>query len=149
MPLFFAFLESLNRLPIVFEGKFLGFNLGMSPFVRLFGGNFDFSVFIDSFTNGGWIYLLLPILVGLTTFFSFKLNSGVSSGSEEQRHQMKVMMNVMLVFIVITSFTMPTSIIIYWITGSLFTIVQAEIIRRMKENVRGSEKRIKKSRRSA
>ena len=148
MPLFFAFLESLNRLPIVFEGKFLGFNLGMSPFVKLFGGSFDFSVFADSFTNGGWIYLLLPILVGLTTFFSFKLNSGVSSGSEEQQHQMKTMMNVMLVFIVITSFTMPTSIIIYWITGSLFTIVQAEVIRRMKENARGSEKRIKKPRRS-
>ncbi len=149
MPLFFAFLESLNRLPIVFEGKFLGFNLGMSPFVKLFGGSFDFSVFADSFTNGGWIYLLLPILVGFTTFFSFKLNSGVSGGSEEQQHQMKTMMNVMLVFIVITSFTMPTSIIIYWITGSLFTIVQAEVIRRMKENVRGSEKRIKKPRRSA
>ena len=148
MPLFFAFLESLNRLPIVFEGKFLGFNLGMSPFVKLFGGSFDFSVFADSFTNGGWLYLLLPILVGLTTFFSFKLNSGVSSGSEEQQHQMKTMMNVMLVFIVITSFTMPTSIIIYWITGSLFTIVQAEVIRRMKENVRGSKKRIKEPRRS-
>ena len=58
-------------------------------------------------------------------------------------------MNVMLVFIVITSFTMPTSIIIYWITGSLFTIIQAEVIRRMKENARGSEKRIKKQRRSA
>ena len=149
MPLFFAFLESLNRLPIVFEGKFLGFNLGMSPFVKLFGGNFDFSVFMDSFTNGGWIYLLLPILVALTTFFSFRLNSGVSSGNEEQMHQMKVMMNVMLVFIVITSFTMPTSIIIYWITGSLFTIIQAEVIRRMKENVKGGTKRIKKQRRSA
>ncbi len=148
MPLFFAFLESLNRLPIIFEGKFLGFHLGMSPFVKLFGGNFDFSVFVQSFTNGGFIYLLLPILVGLTTFFSFKLNSGVSSGSEEQRHQMKIMMNVMLVFIVITSFTMPTSIIIYWITGSLFTIIQAEVIRRMKENVRGSKKRSKKPRRS-
>ena len=149
MPLFFAFLESLNRLPIVFEGKFLGFNLVMSPFVKLFGGNFDFSVFMDSFTNGGWIYLLLPILVALTTFFSFRLNSGVSSGNEEQMHQMKVMMNVMLVFIVITSFTMPTSIIIYWITGSLFTIIQAEVIRRMKENVKGGTKRIKKQRRSA
>lgn len=149
MPLFFAFLESLNRLPIVFEGKFLGYHLGMSPFVRLFGGSFDFSVFAQSFTNGNWIYLLLPILVGLTTFFSFKLNSGVSGGSEEQQHQMKTMMNVMLVFIVITSFTMPTSIIIYWITGSLFTIVQAEVIRRMKENARGSKKRIKKQRRSA
>ena len=149
MPLFFAFLESLNRLPIVFEGKFLGYNLGMSPFVKLFGGSFDFSVFADSFTNGGWIYLLLPILVGFATFFSFKLNSGVSSGNEEQMHQMKVMMNVMLVFIVITSFTMPTSIIIYWITGSLFTIIQAEVIRRMKENVKSGKKRGKNVRRSA
>lgn len=148
MPLFFAFLESLNRLPIVFEGKFLSYHLGMSPFVKLFGGNFDFSVFVESFTNGGWIYLLLPVLVGLTTFFSFRLNSGVSGGSEEQQHQMKTMMNVMLVFIVITSFTMPTSIIIYWITGSLFTIVQAEVIRRMKENAKGSKTRIKKPRRS-
>lgn len=144
MPLFFAFLESLNRLPIVFEGSFLGYNLGTSPFVKLFGGNFDFSKFIESFSNGSFIYLLLPILVALTTFFSFKLNSGVSSGSEEQQHQMKTMMNVMLVFIVFTSFTMPTSIILYWITGSLFTIVQAEVIRRMKENARGSKVRIKK-----
>ena len=149
IPLFFAFLESLNRLPIIFEGKFLGYHLGTSPFVKLFGGSFDFSVFAKSFTNGNWLYLLLPILVALTTFFSFRLNSGVSGGDEEQQHQMKIMMNVMLVFIVITSFTMPTSIIIYWITGSLFTIVQAEVIRRMKENARGSKKRIKKQRRSS
>ena len=144
MPLFFAFLESLNRLPIVFEGKFLGYNLGMSPFVKLFGGTFDFGKLVSSFGNGSFIYLLLPLLVGLTTYFSFKLNSGVSTGSEEQESQMKTMMNVMLVFIIFTSFTMPTSIILYWVTGSIFTIVQAEIIRRMKNDSRGSEKRIKK-----
>ena len=89
MPLFFAFLESLNRLPIVFEGKFLGYNLGTSPFVKIFGGSLDFGKLVNSFSNGSWIYLLLPILVGLATFFSFKLNSGVSSGSEEQQDQMK------------------------------------------------------------
>ncbi|MDD6323732.1 MAG: YidC/Oxa1 family membrane protein insertase [Bacilli bacterium] len=143
MPLFFAFLESLNRLPIVFEGRFLGYKLGTSPFVALFGSNFDVGKLISSFSNGNFIYLILPIMVALTTFLSFKLNSGVSSGSDEQQSQMKTMMNVMLVFIVFTSFTMPVSIILYWVTGSLFTIVQAEIIRRMKEN--GSNKvRIKK-----
>lgn len=144
MPLFFAFLESLNRLPIVFEGKFLGFNLGMSPFIKLFGGSFNFSKFLDSFTNGNIIYLLLPILVGLSTYFSFKLNSGMNAGSDEQQQQMKTMMNTMLVFIVFTSFTMPVSIILYWITGTLFTIVQAEMIRRMKDDSRGSKARIKK-----
>ena len=143
MPLFFAFLESLNRLPIVFEGKFLGYNLGMSPFVKLFGGTFNFNKLLASFSNGNFIYLILPILVGLATYFSFKLNSGVSS-SEEQQQQMKTMMNVMLVFIIFTSFTMPTSIIIYWVTGSIFTVIQAWIIRRMKDGSKGSKSRIKK-----
>lgn len=144
MPLFFAFLESMNRLPIVFEGKFLGLNLGMSPFVKIFGESFSFDKIIDGFSNGSFVYLLLPILVGLATFFSFKLNSGVSSGNKEQERQMKTMMNVMLGLIVFTSFTMPTSIILYWIAGSLFTIIQAEIIRRMKNGSRGNKKRIKK-----
>ena len=48
MPLFFAFLESLNRLPIVFEGKFLCFKLGTSPFVQLFGSSFNFSKLFNS-----------------------------------------------------------------------------------------------------
>lgn len=144
MPLFFAFLESLNRLPIVFEGKFLWFNLGMSPFVKLFGGSFNFGKFLNSFGNGNFIYLFLPILVGLSTYFSFKLNSGMNTGSDEQQEQMKTMMNTMLVFIVFTSFTMPVSIILYWITGTLFTIVQAEMIRRMKDGSRDSKTRIKK-----
>ena len=139
MPLFFAFLESLNRLPIIFEGKFLGYNLGMSPYVGLFGDSFSFNKLFSSFGNGNYIYLLLPVIVGLTTYFSFSLNSGVS-GSDEQQQQMKSMMNVMLIFIVFTSFTMPTSIILYWVTGSLFTIVQAEAIRRMKYGSRSNKK---------
>ena len=143
MPLFFAFLESLNRLPIVFEGKFLGFNLGMSPFVKMFGNGFSFDKLLASFGNGSIIYIILPILVAFSTYFSFKLSSN-ASGNEEQQHQMKTMMNVMLVFITFTSFTMPTSIILYWVTSSLFTILQGQMIRRVKDGSRSSKKRIKK-----
>lgn len=144
MPLFFAFLESLYRIPAVFEGKFLMFNLGTSPFNALFGTSFSFDHFINSFSTGSWVYLLLPIFVGLTTFYSFKMNSGLSvGGNKDQEKQMKMMMNMMLVFIIFASFTMSTSIIIYWIVGSLFTIVQTAIIRR-KKDVRSNEKRSKK-----
>ena len=69
MPLFFAFLESLNRIPAVFEGTLFGFNLGTSPFNALFGGSFDFNHFAASFRHGDFIYLLLTIIVGATTFF--------------------------------------------------------------------------------
>ena len=142
LPLFFAFLESLNRIPIVFEGKFLGLHLGMSPFVKIFGNSFSFNKLISCFGNGSFVYLILPILVCLTTYFSFKnSNSGASS---EQQDQMKTMMNVMLVFIVFTSFTMPVSIILYWVTGSIFTICQTEVIRRMKNESTGNKKRSKK-----
>lgn len=138
MPLFFAFLESLYRIPAVFEGDFLVYKLGTSPFNALFGSSFSFDNFIASFSNGNIFYLLLPIVVGLTTFFSFKMNSGMNTGTNpEQEKQMKMMLNVMLVFITIMSFTMSTSIIIYWITGSLFTIIQTAIIRR-KKNARSS-----------
>lgn len=139
LPLFFAFLESLNRLPIVFEGEFLGLNLGMSPFVKIFGSSFSFDKLFSCFGNGSFVYLILPVLVCLSTYFSFKVNSN-SGGNDEQQQQMKTMMNVMLVFIVFTSFTMPTSIILYWVTGSLFTIVQAEMIRRMKNGSTSSKK---------
>ncbi|MBQ9011934.1 MAG: YidC/Oxa1 family membrane protein insertase [Bacilli bacterium] len=84
MPLFFAFLESLYRIPAVFEGKFLTFNLGTSPFNALFGTKFSFDHLADAFSTGSWIYILLPILVGLATFFSFKMNSGMTSGNHDQ-----------------------------------------------------------------
>lgn len=144
MPLFFAFLESLYRIPAVFEGKFLAFNLGTSPFNALFGSSFSFDHLVTSFSTGQWVYIILPILVGLATFFSFKMNSGLNTGGNpEQAGQMQMMMNIMLVFIIIASFTMSTSIIIYWITGSLFTIVQTLIIRRKKDDG-NSKKRSKK-----
>lgn len=141
MPLFFAFLESLNRIPAVFEGTFLGFNLGTSPFNAVFGGSFSFDAFINSFSTGDAIYLLLPIIVGASTFFSFKLNSGLNNSIPDQAKQMRMMMNIMLVFIIIASFTMATSIIIYWVTGSLFTIIQTLVLRRKSHgsNSKGSK----------
>lgn len=144
MPLFFAFLESLYRIPAVFEGEFLGFSLGMSPFSALFGTSFSFSNFADSFASGNIIYILLPVLVGLATFFSFKMNSGATAMNSDQEKQMKLMMNIMMVFITVVSFTMSTSIIIYWITGSLFTIIQTLLIRRKNDDVRVVKVRSKK-----
>lgn len=143
LPLFLVFLESLNRLPIIFEDKFLGFNLGTTPFTALFGDSLNFNHFFASFGNGQWIYILLPIIVALGTYFSFKFNSGMSGNSDKQQKQMNTMINIMLVFIVFSSFVMPTSIIIYWITGNIFTIIQSELIRRSK-NARSNTKVIKK-----
>ncbi len=116
LPLFFAFYEALNRLPILFEDKFLTFNMGMTPLAAIEKGNY--------------IYLILPILVGIVTYYSFKMNK--MSVSKEQESQMKMMFNVMIIVIFITSFSMSTAIILYWIINSGFTIIQNILVKRSK-----------------
>lgn len=119
IPLFFAFLEALNRLPVIFEEKFIGFELGTSP--------------MTAFKSGHWYYLIFVILVVVTTFFSFKLNQ-TASMSKEQEQQMKMMMNMSIIFIGIASISMSTGIELYWIVNSGFTIIQNLLVKRSKKN---------------
>ena len=118
IPLFLAFYEALYRLPVLFEDKFLVFNMSTTP--------------ISGMSSGNYIYLILPIIVGVVTYFSFKLNSGANAGADQAK-QMKTMMNTMMILIVFTSFSMSTAIILYWITNSSFTIVQNLLVKRSKK----------------
>ncbi len=118
IPLFFAFYESMNRLPVVFEGTFLRiFNLGESP--------------LNALQSGRWYYLVLVVLVAVVTYFSFKLNK-TASMSSEQAKSMNMTTNIMIVFIIFASFSISTSIALYWIFNSGFTIVQNLLVKRGK-----------------
>ena len=113
IPIFFAFYEALYRLPILFEGKFLGLNMGMTPLAAAGAGD--------------WYYLVLPVIVGLVTYFSFKMNKQQQAG--DQQKQMNMMFNIMVVMIFITSFSMSVAIIIYWVVNSVLGIVQNLIVK--------------------
>ncbi len=98
----------MNRVPALFEDKFLGFQLGTTPIVGM--------------SNGNYLYILLIILIIGTTYFSFKLNG--TATSPDQAKQMKTMSMFMIVFISIASFSLATGIALYWIASSVFTIGQ-------------------------
>ena len=121
IPLFFAFYESLNRLPVLFEGSILGFHLGTSP--------------LKGISTGNYLYIILIVLVALTTYFSFKLNSSMNT-SGDQAKQMKMMSNISIVLITFASFTMTTGIELYWIANSGFTVIQNLLVKRGKKNVK-------------
>ena len=108
IPVFFAFLEAVNRVPALFEDKFLGLHLGTNPLVAL--------------AKGEYYYLILIALIILTTYFSFKLNATATTADQEK--QMKFMTRFMIIFITVASFSLPTAIAIYWIATSVFTILQ-------------------------
>ncbi len=119
LPLFFAFLEAINRIPAIFEGDFFfGMKLGMTPWVGI--------------REGRYIYILLIILIILSTYFSFKKSMN-SQPNDEMQQQMQFMMKFMIVMICVASFSLPTAIALYWIVTNVFAVVQNYIINKSLE----------------
>lgn len=116
LPIFIAFFEAVQRTPVIFEDKFLGLQLGTTPAIGITTGTF-------------YSYAIIMIIIAITTFFSFKMNS---TGNMEDP-SMKMMPIIMSVMIVITAIFMPTGLGIYWVTSNLFTIVQNILVKRSKD----------------
>ena len=116
MPIFFAFLEAVYRVPAFFENNFLVYNLGTTPLEGIKSGNY-------------WYVIIVLLIIG-ATYFSFKNMN--NSGDDMQAQQMKMMSTFMVVFISIVSFSLPTSIALYWIVSNGFTVVQNMLLKRGK-----------------
>ena len=112
LPLFFGFLQAINRVPAIFEGKFLNLSLGMTP--------------ITGISKGNYAYLILIALVMVTTYYSFK--KSFQQTATGQQSQTRSMLIVMLVMIFVASFSLPTAIALYWIVTNAFIVVQNYII---------------------
>lgn len=115
IPLVMAYYEAINRTPIIFEGNFLSLNLGTTPWTAI--------------THGKNIYIILIVLIFLTTLVSFKKTLKDQSA---QAQNMKFSLYFMLAIITYASFTMSSALGIYWVTSSLFTIIQNLLVERKK-----------------
>ena len=116
LPLFFAFLEAINRVPAIFENYFWKFQLGTTPLVGIKAGNY--------------YYIILIILILLFTAWSFKFSMSSMAGNSEQVQQTKFMMIFMTVFIGIASIQLPAAIALYWVVTNAFNVVQTYIFKR-------------------
>lgn len=115
LPIFMAFIEAIYRMPIFFEEKFLGLQLGTTA--------------SQGISMGNYYYLIIVALIVGSTYISFKgMNTSSIDASQEQ--QMKIMYTVMLVLMGIASFQLPVAIALYWVTSSIFTIIQNYIIKK-------------------
>ena len=117
LPLFIAFLEAINRVPAIFEGKFLTLHLGTTPSIGV--------------QNGNYLYIIIVLVVAASTFFSFRATmKDQSAGTSDMQKQSKMMMNMFTIMIIVMSIFMTTALDIYWITTNLFTIIQNIIVKR-------------------
>ncbi|MDE5630928.1 MAG: YidC/Oxa1 family membrane protein insertase [Bacilli bacterium] len=116
LPLFFAFLEAINRVPAIFENYFWKFQLGTTPLVGIQSGNY--------------YYIILLVLIIVFTILSFKQSMGSMSGNPEQVKTTKYMLIFMTVFIGIASFQLPSAIALYWVVVNAFNVIQMLVLKR-------------------
>lgn len=120
LPLFFAFLQAVNRTPAIFEDKFLGLTLGRTPVVGLFN-------------HQEWLYILIIVLIILTTYLSFRNSMSNQSGNAEMDRQMQFMLKFMIVMISVASLYLSTAIALYWIVTNGFVVLQNFVFQKLDE----------------
>ena len=117
IPLLFAYLEAINRTPVIFENKFLGLDMG--------------TTISSGIMSDKWhIYILFLAIILGTTYLSFKKTL---KDQTAMAAQMKGTIYFMLAMILIASFSLPVALGLYWISSSVFTIIQNKMVERKKE----------------
>lgn len=116
IPLLFAYLEAINRTPVIFENKFLKLDMG--------------TTILHGIKSSNWyLYVILLIIILGTSYLSFRKTLKDQTAMAKQ---MKGTMYFMLAMIVFASFSLPVALGLYWIASSAFTILQNLIVERKK-----------------
>lgn len=116
IPLLFAFLEAINRTPVIFENKFLKLDMGTT-------------ISHGIMSNLWYVYIIFLLLILATSYFSFRKTLKDQTAMAKQ---MKGTIYFMLAMILVGAFSLPVALGIYWITSSLFTILQNILVERKK-----------------
>ena len=116
IPLLFAYLEAINRTPVIFENKFLKLDMG--------------TTISHGIMSGLWyIYVIFLLLILATSYLSFRKTLKDQTAMAKQ---MKGTIYFMLAMILIAAFSLPVALGLYWITSSIFTILQNMLVERKK-----------------
>lgn len=109
MPIFSALYYAISRTEEIRTSSFLWVNLGHAD-----------------------PYHILPILAALTTFIQMKImQSNTSAG--EQVQMLKIQQFMMPAMILFMGFAAPSGLVLYWVTGNLFTMTQMIVLRKVME----------------
>jgi len=116
IPLLFAFLEAIQRTPVIFENTFLGLKMGTT-------------ISHGIMSSDWWLYVIFLLLILGSSYLSFRKTL---KDQTAMAAQMKGTIYFMLAMITVSAFSLPVALGIYWIASSLFTVIQNLMVERKK-----------------
>ena len=94
-------------------------------------------------SQGNYLYILLILLIAGSTYFSFKYSMrsiGTMGQNNDAMNQTKMMTNIMVVMIVLTSFSLTTALAFYWVTTYAFIAIQTLLFKKMTDDNKPTKK---------
>ncbi len=76
-------------------------------------------------------YLILILLMGLTTWYQQRQMQASSTASGPQAQQQQLMAKILPIMLVVFAFGFPSGVVLYWITTNLWTIGQQAVMMRL------------------
>ncbi|EOW9528404.1 membrane protein insertase YidC [Bacillus cytotoxicus] len=113
LPIFSALYYAISRTEEIRTSSFLWVNLGHAD-----------------------PYYILPILAAFTTFVQMKVMQS-SVTPKDQVQMLKIQQFMMPALILFMGFAAPSGLVLYWVTGNTFTMMQTMILRKFIEREQG------------
>jgi len=133
--LYRLFWHGLN--PAQFSSLLYGFMPKLASLNTYFLGIFDLSksgyMEAEGVRHYLWFNIILIVLTGAVQFLQTKMLLPKASKNKKQKDGLsdvmqKQMQYVMPVFIILILFSLPSAVALYWLTSSLFSIIQQKIV---------------------
>lgn len=127
LPVIMAIWQAVQRADSVITGTFLGMKLDVQPMGQITG----------NFVGGGYVYLILLVLMGVAQFASMKLPQYMAKKrmtdhdkKNKSSNQMEMTTNFMFVLIMFMALTMPTAMTFYWLVSAALAAFQTIYIQK-------------------
>ena len=127
MFIFLSVWSAVNQTLVIRTGSFVGIELGVSVSTQVFSGNIATIILFLLMAAFQVLSIQLPNIIRKKQA-DYKTKQSV----EQANNQTKTMMNIMIVMILITGFSLPAAIAIYWTIGALFGILQTLVFQNPK-----------------
>lgn len=154
-PIFIGVWNGLSGSAVLSSGQLLGMNLSAS-IQSIITGYFTKGGFTSN-AGGWWTALVLFILMGAAQIVSMRITAwmqkaankkiskmGKNPAQTQNDKTMKIVSWVMVIFIIIMGFSLPSAMGVYWFVGALISIAQTVIMQTVIAHKNNNKKNKKK-----